>query len=265
MAKTPVTPVPAATILLVRDGADGIEIFMVVRHHEIDFAAGAFVFPGGKTAPGDSAPELRARCHGAEGLDDFALELRVAGIREAFEECGVLFARSEGEEQLIRGDRLPALEHYRAPLERGEISIGELCAAERLTLACDQLVPFAHWVTPGMMPKRFDTHFFLAAAPADHVLAHTGHENVDSVWITPAQALAEDAAGKRTVIFPTRMNLLKLARSRTVAEALARAASAQIVRVEPRIEDRDGVPFLCIPAEADYDLTETRMDGIKRA
>lgn len=265
MTKQPATPVPAATVLLIRDGADGLEVFMVVRHHQIDFASGALVFPGGKIAKGDSDPSLRLRCDGAEDLDDVALGLRVAAIREVFEECGILLARPRGQSQFLTGGRLAALDALRAPLDKGEIGIGEVAEREDLVLACDLLVPFAHWITPAMMPKRFDTHFYLAVAPEDQIAIHDGTESVDSVWISPKQALAEGDAGTRTIIFPTYLNLQKLARSRNVAEAVATARQASIVTVEPWVEKREAGDVLRIPAEADYDVTEQRLDTVRRA
>lgn len=253
--------VPAATILMLRDGKSGLEVFMVVRHHQIDFASGALVFPGGKLAPGDVLPEVRPLCDGADDLDDTLLALRVAAIREAFEESGVLLARDESG-TLIDGKRLLSLEADRPLLDKGDLPIAEFLTREKLRLACDLLEPYAHWVTPKMMPKRFDTHFYLAVAPSDHVAMHDGSEGVDSVWISPAQALEDAKAGKRTVIFPTRMNLEQLAESKTVADAFEAARARTIVTVEPQVEDREGTMMLTIPAAAGYSVTEITMDSI---
>lgn len=253
--------IPAATILMLRDGAAGLEVFMVVRHHQIDFASGALVFPGGKLAAGDVLAEVRGLCDGAEGLDDTLLALRVAAIREAFEESGVLLARDESG-ALIDGERLSTLEADRPLLDKSDLTIGDFLKREKLRLACDLLQPYAHWVTPKMMPKRFDTHFYLAVAPSDHVAMHDGSEGVDSVWITPGQALEDAAAGKRTVIFPTRMNLEQLAESKSVLEAFEAARARTIVTVEPQVEDRDGTMMLTIPAAAGYSLTEIAMSDV---
>ena len=172
--------IPAATIMLLRDGPQGLEVFMVVRHHQIDFASGALVFPGGKVDVRDTEAVVRERTIGAGELDDQLLSMRVAAIREAYEECGVLMARSRDDGQLVSGSRLADLEEWRDRLNRNEIGIGEMLEAEDLVLAADTLTPFAHWITPKMMPKRFDTHFFVAHAPEDHVAAHDGHESVDT-------------------------------------------------------------------------------------
>jgi 8-oxo-dGTP pyrophosphatase MutT (NUDIX family) len=255
--KTTASAVPSATILMLRDGTDGLEVFMVVRHHQIDFASGALVFPGGKVAVGDDA--VRAQCTGVEGLDNIELELRVGAIREAFEECGILLARPKGQAELIGGERLSQLEHYREPLAKGEMTIKQFLDQEDLVLACELLQKFAHWITPEMMPKRFDTHFYLAVAPSDHVALHDGHESVDSVWIKPATALAEAEEGKRTIIFPTRLNVEMLGQSHSVDNAMAMAQQRPIVTVLPHIEKREDGGWLCIPKEAGYSVWEEKM------
>ncbi|MGH7210556.1 MAG: NUDIX hydrolase, partial [Acetobacteraceae bacterium] len=165
---------PAATIMLLRDGTEGMEVFMVVRHHQIDFASGALVFPGGRAEPGDSAVAAGPRGGRAPGLDGDGLALRIAGIREAFEECGVLLAHPRGATGPLDAARLASL--------RQGMDFAALLDAENLELATELLTPFAHWITPPMMPKRFDTHFFLVPAPADQLAVHDGAESVDSVW-----------------------------------------------------------------------------------
>ncbi|WP_439817341.1 NUDIX hydrolase [Zavarzinia sp. CC-PAN008] len=255
---------PAATVLLLRDGAQGLEVFMVQRHHQIDFASGALVFPGGKIDKTDSDPRLRARAPEGSHLDDTTFAMRVAAIREAFEECGVLLARPAGEAQLIAASRLDAFDDtWRPRLAKGECGIMDLLEAEDLNLAVDLLVPFAHWITPTMMPKRFDTHFYLAVAPHDHVLLHDGEESVDGLWITPQAALDDAKAKRRTVIFPTRQNLWKLGRCASVDEAVRTASSTPIVTVLPEMRTIDGEQFLCIPAEAGYEVTQASVkDGL---
>ena len=252
-------PVPAATILMLRDSPAGMEVFMVVRHHQIDFASGALVFPGGKVAAGDEA--VRDRCPGAEGLDDTQFSLQVAAIREAFEECGILLASERGSQDLIDSARLATLDHYQEPLAKGEMTIGEFLEKEDLVLQLDRLHHFSHWITPEMMPKRFDTHFYLAIAPADHLAVHDGHESVDSVWIKPEQALQEAEAGTRTVIFPTRLNIEMLAESQSVAEALKDAQERKIVTVTPWTDKREDGMYLCIQPEAGYSISEEKMEG----
>jgi 8-oxo-dGTP pyrophosphatase MutT (NUDIX family) len=259
----PRPPRLSATVLLVRDGARGLEVFMVERHHQIDFATGALVFPGGQLDAADGDAALAERCTGAAGLGDAARELRVAAIRETFEEAGVLLARPRGESALVDAERLRGIEtRHRAALNAGERTLGEIADAEDLELACDLLVPFAHWITPVLMPKRFDTWFFLVAAPPDQVALHDGHESVDSVWITPSDAEAARSAGRRTIIFPTLLNVRKLGRAATVADALARARSGPIVTVLPRVERRGETPMMVLPADAGYDVLEAPLTEV---
>lgn len=261
----PAVAKPAATILLVRDAANGLEVFLVERHHQIDFAGGASVFPGGKLQPEDSDPTLRARCRGARDIDDVALALRIAAIRESFEECGVLLARPDGSDELVAAARLADLwKRHRGEMQNHRVSMARLASDERLELACDLLVPFAHWITPEGMPKRFDTHFFLVPAPPAQMAAHDGHENVSGRWLRPADAIADAVAGRRTIIFPTRMNLAKLGRSGSVAEAIAAARASTIVTVLPRIERSEQGPVLFIPPEAGYDVSTAALDDLIR-
>lgn len=251
-----VAPILSATILLLRDGPSGLEVFMVLRHRQVDFASGALVFPGGKLARGDW--DVRARCRGVEALDDQTLALSVGAIREAFEESGVLLARPIGSEQMLSAAETSRLgDVYRKALDRGEIGIGEMLEREQLELACDALTPFAHWVTPAMLPKRFDTYFFLAHAPSDQVAGHDDREVVDSEWVRPAEVIERVTAGQVTMVPATQINLEKLGRSNTAADAIAAALASPPVRVEPQLAGRSGKTVtLSIPAEADYGLTE---------
>lgn len=253
--------VPSATILMLRDSPAGPEVFMVVRHHQIDFASGALVFPGGKVDAGDS--DVRDRCHGVDDADDIALSLQAGAIREAFEECGILLARESGSTALVSGARLTTLESYRDALVKNKISLNDFLVKEDLILACDLLQPYAHWVTPTMMPKRFDTWFYLAEAPVDHLAVHDGHESVDSVWINPAAALAGAESGKYTVIFPTRLNIEMLGDSTSVSNAFEMARARELVTVLPWTEKRDDGVYLCIPDNAGYRISAEKMPDRK--
>jgi 8-oxo-dGTP pyrophosphatase MutT (NUDIX family) len=253
-------PVPAATILLLRDGDSGLELFMVRRHHEIEFAAGALVFPGGKAARDDFDPALADLADGISGWTKELPAVGAAAIREAFEEAGVLLARDNSTGELVNEARLGQLDSYREPLEKNEISLLQILRQERLRLACDQLVHFAHWVTPQQMPKRYDTHFFLARAPLGHAGQHCGRESVDSLWVRPQDALAHRKQLK--IMFPTRLNLMKLARARDADEALAAARVSLPVTVEPWIEDTPEGKRLRIREDAGYELTNVALkDG----
>ncbi len=262
MSDTPKTPVPArpaSTVVILRDGTDGIEVFMVERHREIDFASGALVFPGGKVDPEDSDAawgELAAQAPAAPDRSFF-----VAAGRETFEEAGLVLARQRGTQAIVdaaAADRL--VETHRVRLLKGETSFVDIVRGEDLALALDMMVPFAHWITPEPVPKRFDTHFFLIAAPVVQLGAHDGGESVEGLWIAPQQALSDAEAGSRTLVFATRMNLSKLARYRTVAEAVAVTRSRPVVTVTPKVKNTPEGRWLQIPAEADYGLTEVFVE-----
>jgi len=256
--KQPPAPRPATTVLLVRpskpgDAASPIEVFMVVRHHQIDAFSGALVFPGGKLEEADGDPRMRARCGGADKISADELKFRVAGVREAFEECGILLARKPAQRSVVGAVDLEGIEQrWRAKLAKDEASIVDLVEAEDLELATDLMTPFAHWITPTFAPRRFDTWFFLAEAPEDQIALHDGSESVDSVWIQPQKAIDEATAGRRTLVHATTKNLELLAEAGTVAEALSQASQRKVVTVQPWVEQRDGKRFLRIPEGAGY-------------
>jgi 8-oxo-dGTP pyrophosphatase MutT (NUDIX family) len=255
MSEQPTTvPIrPAATILLVRDEPT-FEVLMVKRHHQIDFAAGALVFPGGKTHDGDHAPVWERRAAGWDRTAPEKRALRIAAIREAYEETGILLARhSDG--RAFTGDE-------RAAAAREDIAADRRAFLDLITeldvqLDLDALTVFARWITPAMMPKRFDTWFYIADAPPDQLALCDGWETVDAEWIAPSEALRLAEAGERTVIFPTRMNLQLLAEAAGAADAIGRAAAREVVTVEPQVVQTDKGPVLAIPPNAGYgEVTE---------
>lgn len=250
-------PVLAATILLLRNGAAGLEVFMVKRHHQIDFVAGALVFPGGKLEKGDSDAALDAHVDCPAGWTPQMRALGAGAIREAFEESGILLARDARTGSLVSAERLGELQRYRPLLDKREAVLAEVLETEKLRLALDQLVPFAHWITPANMPKRFDTHFFLAVSPVGHVGSHDGRESVDSIWITPSEAVSDRK--KWNVIFPTKLNLMKLDACKTVDTAIATARAATVLPVTPWVENGPEGQILKIRDDAGYAQTSANM------
>jgi 8-oxo-dGTP pyrophosphatase MutT (NUDIX family) len=246
---------PSATAVILRDGPEGIQTFMVVRHPEIDFASGALVFPGGKVDPADSAEAWAGLAPFSGAPADRAFV--VAAARETFEEAGLVLARRRGSDAIASAeDAHRMVEAYRAPLIESRTTFVDVVRAEDLVIATDLMVPFAHWITPEFAPKRFDTHFFLVAAPIGQLGAHDGGESVEGIWIAPSQALRDAESGQRTLVFATQLNLRKLARYGTVAEAVAKTRSAPVITVLPRVERTAAGRTLLIPAEADYGGTE---------
>ena len=253
----PAEPRPAATILLLRDAPE-FQVLMVKRHHQIDFASGALVFPGGKTHAGDQDPAWAEHCTGWTQFDDEQRVLRIGAIREAFEEAGILLAeRLDGS---TFGEACDL--SVREAVDRGETAFLDVVKGLGVRLRLDALTVFARWITPVMMPKRFDTWFYAVRAPADQVAACDGRETVDAEWIGPAEILRMEAAGERTVIFPTRMNVQLLAEASSAADCVARAEARTLVTVLPKVEVRGESRFLVLPRDAGYGDVAEPMERI---
>jgi 8-oxo-dGTP pyrophosphatase MutT (NUDIX family) len=208
-----------ATVMLVRDGDTDrpLEVFMLRRHPSTAFGS-VHVFPGGVVDAGDSDPALDAR---SPGLDDAEASARlglasggrafwIAAVREAFEEAGVLLARTTAG-SYVRFDGHPEVEArfdaHRRALHRGECTLLDVLEREDLELSLADVRYVAHWITPEGEPKRFDTRFFLARAPEGQAYAHDDEELIGSEWIRPADALARHRAGDFDMIGPTIVSL----------------------------------------------------------
>jgi glyoxylase-like metal-dependent hydrolase (beta-lactamase superfamily II)/8-oxo-dGTP pyrophosphatase MutT (NUDIX family) len=223
-------PRPAATLILLRDAAQGPEVFMVERSHAADFVAGAYVFPGGAVDEADAHPDMQAR---VQGLSDGAASRRlgvassgigywVAALRECFEEAGILLA-VDRDGAPIAPERMLALERYRARLNAGEIGFLEFLEREALYLPCERIAYFAHWITPPARSRRYSTRFFVALAPAGQVGSHDAGETVSHTWIRPAEALERFEQGRLTLVNATRDALSRLADYREARVALEAA------------------------------------------
>nr|WP_321510654.1 NUDIX hydrolase [uncultured Hyphomonas sp.] len=267
MEKTPAEPRLSATILMVRDAASGPpEVLMVKRHYEIDFAAGALVFPGGKASEDDSRADWDAWTDGDYG--PVQQDARIAAVREAYEESGLLLARHASARgpgaPLVGADIADKLAPHRHAVDRAEMSFLDLIREHELVLALDSLVHFGHWITPIMMPKRFDTHFYIAPAPEHQIAAHDGRETTDAVWMSAEEALAQEADGRATIIFPTRMNLKRMTMATSVSDALARFGAMEVPTVLPKPgKDDDGNPCLFIPDVEGYGQTVELLSNVK--
>jgi 8-oxo-dGTP pyrophosphatase MutT (NUDIX family) len=245
--RIPAEPRPAGTILLLRDVPE-YQVLMVRRHHQIDFASGALVFPGGKTHPGDDDPRWCDYVTGWDEIDATQRPLRIGAIREAFEEAGILLAAYPGGGAF--SDVCDTEERRR--VDEGDIAFIDVVARLGVRLSLDALTIFARWITPEMMPKRFDTWFYVAHAPAKQVAACDGHETVDAEWISPRSVLELADSGARTVIFPTLMNVKLLSEARSAEDCLLRARARPLVPVLPHVSMRDGERVLIIPNNAGY-------------
>lgn len=270
----PEVPVrPAATVMLVRDGRDGLEVFMVQRTTRAAFAGGMHVFPGGRVDDADASADAAAACAGLDdatasarlGVPSGGLGYYVAAIRESFEEAGVLLARgADGGHPRLAAAGDAGAAHWpaaRREVHDGSLGIAALCRREGLVLAVDELAYVSHWVTPPGEARRFDTRFFVARAPADQEPLHDAHETIASRWVAPAVALAEHAAGRYGMYPPTVSNLEFLAAHRDVDAALGAAhAIERPVAVLPRLRvDAEGrVTGIALPGDPDYEALEPR-------
>ncbi|HCJ23186.1 MAG TPA: NUDIX hydrolase [Erythrobacter sp.] len=234
-------------MLLLRDKPE-FQVLMVKRHHQIDFASGALVFPGGKPAAGDDAEHWADHCTGWDVLDPTQRALRIAAIREAYEEAGILLADTNDGTAFEGSCDLAS----RKAVEHGERSFLDVVREADVRLRLHGLSDFARWITPTFMNKRFDTWFYVARAPERQIAACDGYETVDAEWLSPAGALALGEAGERTIIFPTRLNLELLAQANSAQDCITRAEARTIDPVLPQIVQRDGKNFLTIPENAGY-------------
>jgi 8-oxo-dGTP pyrophosphatase MutT (NUDIX family) len=220
MADKPVAPSPASTVIVVRAGADAPEILLMRRHARSRFMPDAYVFAGGSLDAADAGERIYGLCAYLQdaraseilGVPRDGLQFFVAAVRECFEECGILFAY-DSENRLIGAgaEQGHQLQHMRAELLAGRLDLEGLCAARGWRLAVDQLTYFSHWITPVERPRRFDTRFFIAAAPAGQEGSLAGNEMSDLLWLSAARALEAHAAERLQLRLPTRTILKEFA------------------------------------------------------
>lgn len=253
----------AATVLILRDGTEGLEVFMLKRNLNSDFVGGAYVFPGGAVDDHDRHLDLEPVCEGRSdadasrrlGIDHGGLAFWVAAIRESFEEAGVLLAYDlDGYVDLDASHVVERWAHHREQVDTGQLTMVDLCRLEGLRLACDEMHYFGHWITPEGSPRRYDTRFFLAAAPPNQTPLHDDHEVIANEWLRPADGIARCEAGELTMLPPTISSLRAIARFATAAEALAAAREiVDVPTILPRVVAYDGGMRISLPGDDDYD------------
>ena len=248
MTDQPLTPRPAATVMLVRDKRRGIareiEVFLMRRHSAMEFVAGVMVFPGGGVDDRDRNADIAwfgpepgwwAERFGVE--PDLAEALVCAAARETFEESGVLFAGPADDPDGIVGDA-SIYRDSRLALADSSLSFGEFLRRENLVLRADLLRPWANWVTPKEeRTRRYDTYFFVGALPDGQRADGDNSETDRAGWIAPEEAL-EDFAQSRTFLLPPTWTQLDSLAGRSVAEVLA--VERQIVAVQPHLAEKNG-------------------------
>ena len=261
-----VVPRDAASVMLLRDDTSrgGIEVLMVRRHAHSDFAGDMHVFPGGAVEESDCERDVAELCAGMgpeEAMSIIgdapsparALGILVAGIRETFEEAGILLAsEASGELVACTGERAARFDALREAVMNNQLSFTEMVAGENLKLAVDRLTYFAHWITPELSPIRFDTHFFLAPAPTGQNAFHDNVETTAHLWITPPEALERNERGEFAMLPPTIVNLMALKRFSRVEDALATVAQEDVPAIRPQVSFEGGEVRLLLPGDPDY-------------
>lgn len=266
---TTALPRPAASLVLLRDAPQGLQVLLLRRHGQASVLGGAHVFPGGKVDAADTAltgaafDEPLTALHGRlgeSGLDlPAASGLYAAAVREAFEECGVL---------LVHGMQAAAPAEATAMLRDG-VTFTDMLARLDLRLATRDMAPWSRWITPvvpmsNMGGNRFDTRFFVAALPAGQTAVHDGHENTDSVWLTPRDALQRYWDGDISLAPPQIMGLSHLCRHAHAAGVLQAAHATLPPVIQPEPISVDGVRAVCYPGDPLHPIAQRALPGPTR-
>ena len=254
-------PRDASTVMLLRDGASGIEVFLVKRHSASRVLGGAYVFPGGKLDAADSALHHRHLNLSAQALHtklgepetpaDKASALFVAALRETFEEAGVLLSETPPAQ-----DAASAAQDFHTLLD-----------AQGLRLDVQALHPWVRWITPRMPSvtnRRFDTRFFMAAMPAQQTAAHDNVETTASAWLRPREALEQYWNQAIDMAPPQIMSLAHLARHDSVASVLADLGTRTPATILPESHDQDGQRVICYPGDPRHSVSTRALPGPTR-
>jgi 8-oxo-dGTP pyrophosphatase MutT (NUDIX family) len=260
-----VAPYPAATVVVVRSGVRGPEVYMVRRHDAAAFMGGAHVFPGGRVDAADREIADAAWCDGIDWASSQLTPLpsadriahHVAAARELFEEAGVLLARDRsghfvttttgaGEAEDVRFKR------HRHDVHAGRHTLRDVVVAEGIRLALDSLIVCGHWVTPPLDTRRFDTWFFLTRMPAGQATAYDEIEHTHGRWMTPSDALDLARRGELVLPIPTWSVLRELAPFESVDDIVGHVTKQRIVRREPRAMAENGDRLFVLPGDPLY-------------
>ena len=261
-------PRAAATVVMLRDAAAGLEVFLLRRHGLSDVLGGAYVFPGGKVDVHDAELDMAARLdqspqqlHVELNEPDIdavtAASLYVAALREAFEESGVLFAQDASARQAEQAGNL---------LRQG-CGFDEVLSRMALRLQTCNVVPWSRWITPkvsAVVNKRFDTRFFVSAVPSDQVARHDEHETTESVWLRPRAALEQYRDGRIELAPPQIMSLAHLSHHATVDSVLQEARRRRPPVIRPESFEQDGERVICYPGDERHSMHERALPGPTR-
>ena len=264
---------PASTVVLLR-AAPQLEVFLVRRHDSLAFMSGAHVFPGGRVDAGDDRPQAERFCDGVEAAATRIADLpagtaiahHVAAVRELFEEAGILLARRVNTIVDLDGDAKERWHQYRQQVATGAMALPEIAEREQVRLALDELAYFAHWVTPEIETRRFDTRFFAAAVPPNQHAAHDEGETTHGEWLRPADAIARCRRDEIALPPPTWTTLRQLEVFGTVEDVMAWARARRVPpRVQPGFMQEGSKRIVLLPGDpnvekvAGFEARETRF------
>jgi 8-oxo-dGTP pyrophosphatase MutT (NUDIX family) len=260
-------PQKATTIILLReDHSKGFEVFLLKRHEKSSFMAGNYVYPGGRIDHEDYNLEICPSCKGISPEEaqqvlggtlspEESLAYWIAGIRELFEEAGVLLAYDQqGTPFALKNrEQEERFFNYRDLLQKGKMSLCQLAQHEHLLLALDQIHYYAHWITPEARPQRFDTYFFVARHPIRQEAIHDQKETTAGTWITPKDALKENLTGELNLSPPTLKTLEDLSRLKTIDEVFESLKGKEIRPVLPILTKVSGEAIIILPWDPEYE------------
>jgi 8-oxo-dGTP pyrophosphatase MutT (NUDIX family) len=261
-------PKKAATVILLREmKPEGFEVFLLKRHEKSSFMGGNFVYPGGRVDHGDGHAEVCAHCKGLspeEAHRRFGGTLPpnesvahwVAGIRELFEEAGVLLAYDQTGRALSlkNSTEQERFFKYRGALQKGTLTLLQMAQEEKVFFALDQLHYYAHWITPVARSERFDTRFFLACHPEGQEATYDQKETTLGVWLTPKQALEENLKGNAALSPPTLKTLEDLSRFKNTAEVFNALEKSKIQSILPVLTKINDDTLLIFPWDPEYGI-----------
>jgi 8-oxo-dGTP pyrophosphatase MutT (NUDIX family) len=261
---TPDKPIrDASTVIVLREADQGLETFLLCRHHQSGFLGGAHVFPGGKVDSSDGEPSWRARIDRSteeiterlgESDAEVGLGLLVAAVRETFEEAGVLLASTASDVDLV------------ATRERlhGGASFSALASDIDMKIDSTALTPYARWITPKVETHRFDTRFYIAVLPEGQTASHDGTETTSATWLRPARAIDDMVAGRIKLAPPTVRTLQCLAQFDDASSLIADALSRKPPLVRPRVVTSEDGWFLALPGDPEHPESEAVLPGATR-
>jgi 8-oxo-dGTP pyrophosphatase MutT (NUDIX family) len=254
--KEPAIPRNAATVMLLRSGESGLEVYMLRRKPSMAFAPGAFVFPGGSVDPRDADEEVAWAGPSAQewgrifdAPPELARALVCAAVRETFEESGVLLA-GESAASVVADTTSDDWEADRQALLDRSLSLADLLHRRGLVLRADLLRPWSRWITPVIEPRRFDTRFFAAELPAGQRTRDVGGEASAVAWVTPSDALAAARRGELSLFPPTAVTLSELAACGDLSTVLT--GPREVAPLIPEVQVREGAVWLTVPGVREY-------------